>query len=130
MKTAFIILSLLISSGVNSSAGELKTKNIHGKVVDLVSSNPISGASITLDNGSYVLGTLSDDHGEFHLWKVPKDCKTLSVTIDGYQPQTVSIEHIKGSAHEGTLLIRMHGADQLKTLTELTPKSKKKKIKQ
>ncbi|RKD91425.1 carboxypeptidase-like regulatory domain-containing protein [Mangrovibacterium diazotrophicum] len=113
MRTALILLSLLILSGSYSTAGESKTRNITGQIVDTETRQPLPDVSVTLDNGSFVLGTLTNSNGQFTLWKIPNSCKNLVISVDGYQSTTVSIEHIKDLKREdGTLLISLQGERQ------------------
>ncbi|MFV0379059.1 MAG: carboxypeptidase regulatory-like domain-containing protein [Mangrovibacterium sp.] len=107
MKTALILLSLLISTQT-FTAGAQKTKNITGRIVDSETMKPISDVSVTLAEGSFVLGTLSNENGDFRLWKVPEKCQKVVVSHQGYEPQTVSITALKDSPGNNALLIKLH----------------------
>jgi len=124
MKTALIFLSLLISSQ-SITAGSQKTKNITGKVVDSETMQPIAEVTVTLADDSFVLGTLSNENGDFRLWKVPEKCKNLVISYDGYRPQTVSIEHIKETPNGGPLLIKMQVEDLNRKQISLNEKAEK-----
>lgn len=112
MKTALILLSLLLSTGTlqKTYAGELKTKNISGKIIDSQTDQPLDGVNVTLENDNMVLGTLSNHEGEFRLWRIPETSKSITISLKGYQSTTVSIEHIKEDKADGTLLIELEGA--------------------
>ena len=112
MKTALMILSLLISTNTLIYAGQLKTKNISGKIVDFESSKPLSGVTVTLDDENFVLGTISNDKGEFRLWKIPNKCNSLKISLDGYHSSTVSIEHLKEITQDGVLVIKLEGIEK------------------
>ncbi len=112
MKTALILVSLLLSSGTlqKTYAGELKTKNISGKIIDSQTDLPLNGVNVTLENDEMVLGTLSNHDGEFRLWRIPESSKSITISLKGYQSTTVSIEHIKEDEASGKILVELDGA--------------------
>lgn len=125
MKTAIILLGLLVSTQT-ITAGTQKTKNITGKVVDSETMQPISEVTITLADDTYVLGTLSNEKGDFRLWKVPDKCQSLVVSCQGYQQQMVNIEHLKESKIDSPLIIKLKLLSTPKKQISLNDKAEKK----
>lgn len=126
MKTALIFLSLLISTQT-ITAGTQKTKNITGKIVDNETMQPIAEVTVTLADDNYVLGTLSNENGDFRLWKVPERCKNLVISCEGYHPQTVNLEHRKDSQADEPLLIKMQLLNSDRKQISLNEKTEKQK---
>ena len=96
MSTKFTLVALLlVCLTINSSRAvetELITGEIHGKVVDGTSSEPIPYASVALmqaEDQSLVTGVISDESGEYILSKVPAGTYKLKVTFMGYKPATI-----------------------------------------
>lgn len=126
MKTALILLSLLISTQT-FTAGAQKTKNIVGKIVDSESLEPISEVSVTLAEGSFVLGTLSNENGDFRLWKVPEKCHEIVVSAEGYLPRTVNLDVLKNSPGANALLIKIQVTEPNRKQISLNQKQEKAK---
>ncbi len=104
MKTALIILSLLIFSVINSSAGNNQTKNIFGKIVDKETLEPLYGVSVSLPDSKNPIGTITNSKGEFRLWHLPGSSTDLVISCNGYDPINVSIEEITISDQSGLII--------------------------
>jgi hypothetical protein len=66
------------------------TQTIRGRIVDEVSQTPLIGVSVSLvsDNGA-LLGSTTDENGDFRIEKVPVGRQTLKITYIGYEEQNV-----------------------------------------
>jgi len=73
----------------NHAHSQIPTQTIRGKVVDKISQSSIEGANIILLNSKPLLGTSSDQKGNFKLKFVPVGNQTLKVTYLGYKELTL-----------------------------------------
>ena len=60
-------------------------QTVRGKVIDRESHRPIEFASVSIYNGDYNNGTITDNNGEFIIENVPVGRKTLAVSFVGYE---------------------------------------------
>ncbi len=65
------------------------TQTVRGKIVDFVTSTPLPGVHIILNDRSLNIGTMADANGEFILHKVPIGRNTFMFTFIGYEPVLV-----------------------------------------
>lgn len=77
-----LLLFLLFSSRLKA---QNYTQNIRGKVLDKVSQNSLSGASIVITDISPLIGTTADENGDFKLQKIPIGKHTIKVSYIGYK---------------------------------------------
>ncbi|MGD9931249.1 MAG: carboxypeptidase-like regulatory domain-containing protein [Mangrovibacterium sp.] len=96
MRTALILLSLLIFPAFIVTAGKIPTKNVWGKVIDKETSDPLSGVNVCLPDKDSTIGTITNLNGEFRLWNIPLTSNKLQVTASGYKPVSVDIEKTEG----------------------------------
>ena len=65
-------------------------KIVKGKIIDAVTKEPISGANIQCSGADCNCGCATSAAGDFEMHC--KNCKTLTVSFVGYQPQQISTE--------------------------------------
>jgi hypothetical protein len=87
VKLKFIVLIIL--SNFFYSSAQL-TQTIRGEIIDKVSSVPLPGAAIFL-NDSTLLSTASNDEGEFRLEHVPLGRKIITVSYLGYKHVSITL---------------------------------------
>ncbi|MEL7586002.1 MAG: carboxypeptidase-like regulatory domain-containing protein [Prolixibacteraceae bacterium] len=109
MKAAFIFIFSLIIPFLISSAGKDPTKNVRGKVIDQTTETPLYGVSICVPDLDNALGTITNENGEFRLWNIPDSSQGLLVTMEGYIPEEVNIEHLSDTT-KTQLVIRLRSA--------------------
>lgn len=112
MKTAMLLIGLLISLQAITAGSDPKTRNIRGKILNKETMQPVAEVSVTLSEGSLILGTISNENGDFRLWKIPDNCKSLVISHDGYQPKTITIECPKEPDQEQELVILLEAVGQ------------------
>ncbi|RYZ25513.1 MAG: TonB-dependent receptor, partial [Chitinophagaceae bacterium] len=66
-------------------------KIVKGKIIDAVTKEPIDGASIQCTGADCSCGCATSATGNFEMHC--KNCKTLTVSYIGYQPQQISVEN-------------------------------------
>ena len=71
------------------------TQSIRGIITDANSKTPIVGANITLLNTNPVIGTISNENGEFELNSLPLGRYDIQISFLGYKPLTISNQLIK-----------------------------------
>ncbi|MBB1282976.1 TonB-dependent receptor [Flavisolibacter sp. BT320] len=65
-------------------------KTVKGKIIDAVTKEPISGATIQCSGADCQCGCATSATGDFEMHC--RNCKTLTVSFIGYQPQIISVE--------------------------------------
>jgi outer membrane receptor protein involved in Fe transport len=65
-------------------------KTVKGKIIDAITKEPISGASIQCSGADCSCGCATSATGEFEMHC--RNCKSLTVSYIGYQPQVISVE--------------------------------------
>lgn len=65
-------------------------KTVKGKIIDAVTKEPISGATIQCSGADCQCGCATSASGDFEMHC--RNCKTLTVSYIGYQPQVISVE--------------------------------------
>ncbi|MGO4288158.1 carboxypeptidase-like regulatory domain-containing protein [Chitinophaga sp. RAB17] len=78
---------ILILPG-NPPAQKIVTGEIHGRVVDFETAQPLPGATIQIANSAQ--GTITDEKGFYNLKNIPAGKYTLLVTYSGYQRNILS----------------------------------------
>ncbi len=115
----FSILFLLISGTIQAQY----TQTVRGRVVDKISSSPIPGVNIILNNPEDHIGTASDFDGNFKLENVPVGRISLIFRFIGYEP-IVMKNVVVSSGKELVLDIQM--TESVTNLDEVTVKAYKK----
>lgn len=87
-------------------ARALQTGTIRGTVVDAVTSEPLAGANIVVQDTDPVIGTATDDHGAFVLHKVPLGRHDIKISFLGYKP-VIRAGILISSARETVLHIEL-----------------------
>lgn len=120
---ALIILLVLI--GQNIKAQQL-TQTVRGTVIDKVSETPLPGAAVLLLGVDPLIGTTTDDNGEFKLLNVPVGKQNIRVTYMGYKEMVVPNISVN-SGKEVVLKITMEENVVQGAVVEITDKAEKNK---
>ncbi len=86
MKT-FIPFLFILSTFV--AFGQAGTQTIRGNVLDQQSKYPLVGVVVTVKDSDPLIGTATDEHGEFRLANVPLGRHIVQLTLFGYAPRTL-----------------------------------------
>jgi hypothetical protein len=84
---AFLLVSLL--SALSSKASDLQ-QTLRGVITDQDSKNPVIGANIIIINSIPLLGSSTDEKGQFRIEKVSVGRVSLKITCIGYEEKVIS----------------------------------------
>ena len=102
------------------------TQVVRGQVIDIESQIPLAFASIAVITTSPVLGSITDDNGNFRLEKVPIGRHDIKVAYMGYETQVIP-ELMVSTGKELVLTIKMK--EQITELEVVSVKAYTKKDK-
>ncbi len=85
----FLIALLAILNVQAQNYGE-----IHGRIVDSKSKEPLPFANVWTEYGGQTMGTVTDDDGRFKLKPLQPSVYNLNVSYLGYQPRKLSEVHV------------------------------------
>ncbi|UCH15732.1 MAG: TonB-dependent receptor [Bacteroidales bacterium] len=127
MRILRIIIGIALLNAVyyTANAQEL-TQVVRGQVIDIESQTPLAFASIAIVTTNPVLGSISDDNGNFRLEKVPVGRHDIKVAYMGYETQVIP-ELMVSTGKEMVLTIKMK--EQITELKEVAVKAYTKKDK-
>ena len=83
--TGSILLALLCLAGIDLNA----QTTIRGKLIDALTKEPVSGATIRCDKEKCTCGCTTDAAGNFETRCT--DCQNLTATFIGYAPQRIHL---------------------------------------
>lgn len=83
-----ISISILIFFATWTFSQEL-TQTIRGSILDIDSKLPLIGAEVIIANTDPLIGTTTDENGNFRLEKIPLGRVTLHLSYLGYENQTI-----------------------------------------
>lgn len=92
MKSKIIYTFLLILLSINTIASQNITQTIKGKIIDIITGEPLIGATVVINNSNPIIGTTTDIEGNYTLEDVEVGRHTLSVSYIGYK--TIITEEI------------------------------------
>lgn len=104
--------------------GQDMTQLIRGKVIDEDTQIPLIGATITVLNSEFYIGTTSDEEGIFRLEKIPVGRVNLVISYLGYQKKFISNIEVN-SAKEVLLDIEL--VESVEALAEVVVNASAKK---
>lgn len=84
MKKVILLLTAIFFSGVILNAQTI-TQNIRGEVIDAQTRKPLPFASVIILDSNPVIGTTSNNEGEFVLKDVPVGRQSIRVSMVGYE---------------------------------------------
>lgn len=90
LKTAILCLSIFFCHILVSTGQQTTTQTIRGNIVDKESQAPLIGAHITVEKTIPILGTGTNENGDFVIESVPIGRQTLIITYLGYEPVVIS----------------------------------------
>lgn len=102
----FILICVLFFMSSAALQAQTLTQTIRGKVLDKQSKSPLPGARIQIVGIDPVIGTLSDEEGNFRLQNVPVGRRTVKIKYVGYSEQMLS-DLVVGSAKEVILTVEL-----------------------
>ena len=88
MKNFFAIVLLIFSGQV--VLAQQSTQTIKGTLTDAQSKYPLLGANVVLEGSSPLIGSSTDDKGQFRLTDVPIGRQTIKITYLGYKDRLIS----------------------------------------
>jgi hypothetical protein len=88
MKNFFTILLLLLTG--QAVIAQPSTQIIKGTLTDAQSKYPLPGANVVLEGSSPLIGSSTDDKGQFRLSGVPIGRQTIKITYLGYKERVIS----------------------------------------
>ena len=94
------------------------TQTIRGQVTDVASGEPMTGATVMVDNQT-TMATTTDADGRFAIPKVPVGRHTIRVSFIGYEPLELK-EQLLSSGKEMVLNLKM--TESISTLDEVVVK--------
>jgi hypothetical protein len=120
-KTLVLAMLCLIST---SLLAQKLNQNIRGKVIDNDSRQPLIGVNLILLGSDPLIGTATNNSGEFKFNKLPLGRYNIQVQYIGYQPKTVNNVLI-GSGKEVVLHIELE--ESVEQLSEVLIKAQRHK---
>jgi hypothetical protein len=100
------LIIIIIFACCSYSIAQEITKTVRGKVVDRITNQGLSGASIKLINENFTQGTNANDAGEFEIQNVPTGRYKVIVSYTGYAAFDEELLVIAG--HEPSLKISLN----------------------
>lgn len=73
-----------------SSLAALATQTVRGQIVDLDTQTPLIGVNVVIPDSSPLLGSSTDEHGNFVIQGVPLGRASFRITYIGYEPLMLS----------------------------------------
>ena len=116
---ALAVLLLIVLAFI-AKGQSTKTGTIKGKVVDEVTKQPISGASVAVELTQ--AGTITDTSGNFTLKTINPGTYTMSVSFMGYQDKIISDVQVPANK---TNYIEIEMEESVPTLGEVQVKARK-----
>ena len=120
-KTIFFIL-LMIS--VNCLYAQELHQSLGGRIIDRDSKTRLIGVNLIIKNTDPIVGTISDEDGNFKFEKVPIGRHTIEAFYIGYEPMLVNSVPVN-AGKEVVLTIEM--AESVEEIEEIIVKSDKQK---
>jgi len=120
MKRTFLT-SLLFLWALVANAQLVQT--VRGKVIDKESKYPLAGVNIVLSNTNPLIGTATNENGEFELHQIPVGKQTLFVSYLGYKAATVRDLEVT-SGKQRVILVELE--EQVITTDEIVVKGYRK----
>jgi hypothetical protein len=118
-----ILLSLISCIFTSYFATAQFTQTVRGKVIDKVTSSPIPGVNIILNDFTTNIGTSTEANGEFVLKSVPVGRNSFMFTFIGYEP--VVMRNITVSSGK-ELVLTVEMTESVTQLEEVTVKAYQK----
>ncbi len=94
-----LALIIVISGQLNSAFSQTFTQNISGTVKDVITQEPLIGATVQVLDLPETLGTVTDEEGKFTLNNIPVGRHSLQCSYIGYETRVEMI--LLNSAKEG-----------------------------
>jgi hypothetical protein len=123
MKKISVTLIIIFISLVVYSSGDL-SQNIRGTVHDEVTGLPLIGASVVILDSQPIIGTITDQNGNFIFKNVPVGRRSLEISYIGYNKSVIS-NILVTSGKEVVLTINLK--EKAYAVDELTIRPEKKK---
>jgi len=103
LTASFILFGLLANA---QKSKDIFLQNVRGKVIDTDTKLPLIGATIKLKNSDPLIGTVTDDDGNYFLESIPVGRIALEISYIGYESKIIgSIQLV--SAKEKVLNIEL-----------------------
>jgi len=121
MRIPRIILGIALLNAIGQTANTQElTQVIRGQVIDIESQIPLAFTTIAVTTTDPILGTITDDNGNFRFEKVPVGRHDIKVSYMGYETQIIP-ELMVSTGKEMVLTIKMK--EQISELEEVTVKA-------
>ncbi|WP_430974010.1 carboxypeptidase-like regulatory domain-containing protein [Sunxiuqinia rutila] len=104
MKTPLIVFSLLMLSALFTTAGNIENTNVHARVLDKITQEPIYGVSVCIEDDQQGIGTITNEDGDFRLWNLPSDTLNVLIRCEGYETYVLDLSAIDQSSQEMTII--------------------------
>ena len=114
-----LVITVWFTMSIATNAQEL-TQVIRGKVIDTETQNALPFVSVTLITSDPLIGTVSDNEGNFRLEKVPIGRHDIKVSFVGYETKIIP-ELMVSSGKEIVLTIKMK--EQILNIDEVVVKA-------
>ncbi len=126
MKKLLILSCALVHFSVLIMNAQNFTQTIKGKVIDKQDQSPLPGVNIIISGSNPVVGTVTDENGNFKLEKVPVGRTSLEIRYVGYQ--TVNLDNLSlNTGKELVLTIEME--EKVTNMEEVVVKGSHSKMK-
>lgn len=84
-----VIFSILLLALTNTFGAQKYTQTVRGKVIDKETQQPIAFATIALQTNGTIMGSISDETGNYRIDNVPIGRATVQVSFVGYESVTI-----------------------------------------
>jgi hypothetical protein len=84
-----VVFSLIILAFTSTSFSQRYTQTVRGKIIDKETQKPIAYATIAVQTNGTMLGTVSDDKGNYRIDNVPIGRAIVQCTFVGYESITI-----------------------------------------
>jgi hypothetical protein len=112
----FILALALFLLGASAGNAQTLTQTVRGSVTDKVSKTPLPGTTIIIQNSNPIIGTTTDDEGNFKLIGVPVGNQAIKISFIGYK-DVVLPNVVVNSGKETVLIIPMD--EDIKVMQEV-----------
>lgn len=123
-----VILSILLLALTNIYGAQKYTQTVRGRVIDKETQKPIAYATIALQTNGIILGTASDDAGNYRIDNVPIGRATIQASFVGYESITIPNLEITSGRETIVNVELIESAISLEGVVVIAESSKEKPI--
>lgn len=125
-KIKFICGLFILSGIINNSIAQVVTQTIRGTITDKISQEPLPGVVIVLFPSDPIIGTTSDENGNFRLNNVPVGKQNIKISFLGYKESLLQNLLVKAGKE---LVLNISLEEDINTINEVEITAKVEKNK-